>query len=735
MMRRLSLLILGMGVASCMAFAGGEEYSRIARLSFLEGHVSFQHPNEVDWSAASINMALQPADRIYTGEDGRAEVEFDDGSVLRLAEKTDLEILSLRQDLIQVRVLVGLCSLTVRGGVGFEVDTPAAAYSTLKNGVYRFDVVEDGATDAIVRKGLLEAANNKYSQRLDAGDLAHITAGDQGAVHISPYGQRDAWDEWTDRRDADLMAYDTRRYLPDNVTMGASELDQYGRWVVVDSYGPAWVPLSVDAGWSPYWMGRWCYRPYWGWTWVSYEPWGWLPYHYGRWYHAGFGWCWLPGPAFGFNFWSPGLVRFYYGPSWVSWCPLGPGDYYNVNHYWYNHAYYNQMNNIRLIQNRAPGDLFNRNVPGAFRTVPTSTFVSSSLGSSDRLVRNENIDQPWRQGRMITDRLPVQPSQSSYAPVPERPAVRPTMERTLPAIVRTMPSTGALAGDHLVRITNPAVSAPSTASPTEGRNLAGAGSRTGGNAAAGGSSGTSIWNRQPTGSDGAGTANGRVSQTPAPPATGRSAAPSSGRQAPGSNGSRNDTPARGSGRSRTETSTPGRIQSTPANPAPSRPATQPQHQDQSRPSRPRTSVNDSGSTWQYVSGNNADAAGARGRSESTIPAQAVQQSAPGSTFQVDGYGSRPGGQQSYGNTSRITPATGNTPPVERRYESSAQGPAAPTRAGGGSRTVYSTPAGRSYSPGTWGGTSQGSAAPGGVRSAPSHIAPSGGAGISRSRGR
>ena len=71
----------------------------------MDGHVSFQHPNEVDWTAASVNMALQPGDRIYSGEDGRAEIEIDDGSVLHLSEKTDIEILSLRDDLIQMRAL------------------------------------------------------------------------------------------------------------------------------------------------------------------------------------------------------------------------------------------------------------------------------------------------------------------------------------------------------------------------------------------------------------------------------------------------------------------------------------------------------------------------------------------------------------------------------------------------------------------------------------------------------
>jgi hypothetical protein len=428
----------------------------------------------VDWSAASINLALAPADRLYTGDNGRAEIQFDDGSVLRIAERTDVEVLSLREELIQLRILTGLCSLTVHSSTSFEIDTPAAAFNTQKKGIYRFDVTDNGDTDGIVRKGRMEAANNGFSRNIDSGELIHIMPGGNGTPLMSRFDSRDAWDDWTDRRDVEQVASDTRRYIPDNVYMGAHELDQYGRWVAVDSYGPAWVPYNVDAGWSPYWVGRWCYRPYWGWTWVSYEPWGWLPYHYGRWYFSGsYGWCWLPGPSFGFHFWSPGLVRFYMGPTWVSWCPLGPGDYYNVNQYWYNSTYNYQINNVRLVQNRAPDDLVNRNVPGAFRTVPTNGFVGSSFSGTMRSMPVERVEQPWRQGRMITDRLDVAPGARSYAPVPDKPTVRPTNVNALPPVVRSVPTDVANSEQgRFVRIGSGAgavVSAP----VTSGRNTPG----------------------------------------------------------------------------------------------------------------------------------------------------------------------------------------------------------------------------------------------------------------------
>jgi hypothetical protein len=459
MLRKSLLPLLCFGMTCCVGLAGSnDDYFRLARLSYIDGHVSFQHSDDVDWTAASINMPLQPGDRIYTGNDGRAEIEFDDGSVYRLAEKTDVEILSLNDDMIQIQVLVGLSTLTVRSGISYEVDTPAAAFSTLRKGVYRFDVVENGNTDAIVRKGLLEAANDHITQKVDSGELIHVIPGDAGSPALSRYDRRDEWDDWNDRRNADRLAYDSHKYLPDNVYMGVSDLDAYGHWVTVDVYGPAWVPYSIDPLWSPYWVGRWCYRPFWGWTWVSYEPWGWLPYHYGRWHHSlSFGWCWLPGPAFGFNFWSPGLVRFYNGPGWVSWCPLGPYDYYNVNNFFFNRGYSYQLNNLRALQTRGPNDLINRSAVGAFRTVQRDQFIAGSFGGRDRVDQLSYIDQPWTRGQMVTDRLAIQPTARSYAPAPDRPVMRPAAEPSLPVVVRSEPSVRTMPQDRVQRITNPNV--------------------------------------------------------------------------------------------------------------------------------------------------------------------------------------------------------------------------------------------------------------------------------------
>jgi hypothetical protein len=424
MSRKLPLFVALIALTAGLAAAGPPEYFTIARISYLQGHVSFQHAGDLDWVAASINMPLQPSDRIYTSEDGRAEIEFTDGSVFRMAEGSDAEIIAMNEDLVRLRFLVGLSTLNAQSGLDFEITTPAADFHTLRRGVYRFFVGDNGESDGIVRKGLMEVHGPDSVSRLESGEMAYVTSDANPAVRLAPYDRRDGWDEWNERRNADQVAYRSGEYLPNQVNMGASDLDHYGRWVELADYGPAWVP-SVGSGWYPYWEGRWSYRPVWGWTWVSYEPWGWLPYHYGRWFFsASYGWSWLPGPGYGFNFWSPALVRFYTGAGWLYWCPLGPGDYYNVNLFHFNRIYEPHLNKLRLLQTRAPADLMNLHFAGALHGVRYEDFVNNSIGGRTGISPVDG-SRIIGQREMVAGVLRVEPPSRSAAPAPNLPFVRP----------------------------------------------------------------------------------------------------------------------------------------------------------------------------------------------------------------------------------------------------------------------------------------------------------------------
>jgi hypothetical protein len=67
MVRRLLFFLVAAlpAVVTVWASSADDSYTRLARLSYLQGSVSFQHTSEADWAAASINLPLSPGDRIY----------------------------------------------------------------------------------------------------------------------------------------------------------------------------------------------------------------------------------------------------------------------------------------------------------------------------------------------------------------------------------------------------------------------------------------------------------------------------------------------------------------------------------------------------------------------------------------------------------------------------------------------------------------------------------------------
>lgn len=97
------------------------------------------------------------------------------------------------------------------------------------------------------------------------------------------------------------------------------ELNNYGEWVHINTYGNVWRPYVVD-NWMPFENGHWTFANG-DWTWVSYEPFGWIVYHYGYWYDdPSYGWVWYPSD----DSWSPARVMWVDYDDYVGWAPLPP---------------------------------------------------------------------------------------------------------------------------------------------------------------------------------------------------------------------------------------------------------------------------------------------------------------------------------------------------------------------------------------------------------------------------
>ena len=114
MMRKVELLAALLAVAAVPALAdAGDPPSRVARLSYQSGTVSFRPGTVEEWTAASLNYPLTTGDHLWA--DAGAQVEMHIGSTaIRMGSQTALAILNLDDQMAQLS-LTRACSRSTSG--------------------------------------------------------------------------------------------------------------------------------------------------------------------------------------------------------------------------------------------------------------------------------------------------------------------------------------------------------------------------------------------------------------------------------------------------------------------------------------------------------------------------------------------------------------------------------------------------------------------------------------------
>lgn len=296
------------------------------RLRYVEPGVAVQRPDEAGAEEALVNGPLLPGDRLFSDTSGRAEVQFSDGSIVRVDRRSKLDYEDPEsgrdQDLIVLTLWSG--SLYLRVGEGrrhadFLIATPDGRVDVRESGIYRVDV-DRGDTRLLVFEGQARLESGQRGVTVLAGERSYARRGEapQRSEDFSPEDIDDEFARWDEQRGS--VSWRADGYLPDEIEPYGADLETYGSWHNEVEVGYVWRP-HVAAGWRPYSDGRWVWTAY-GWTWVPYEPWGWAPFHYGRWGHsARLGWYWIPGRT-----WGPAWVSWRAGGDYVGWCALGRGD-------------------------------------------------------------------------------------------------------------------------------------------------------------------------------------------------------------------------------------------------------------------------------------------------------------------------------------------------------------------------------------------------------------------------
>ena len=455
------LLLLVLSGTAARAADDDEAWSPTPpRLSFIDGEVSYWRQGAEDWARARPNLALAEGDALYTGKDANFEVQFGSRSFVRADEDSQLSLVEQAERRIQFKLTSGLVSFDMRSmavGDTVEVSTPDAVFVIEHPGYYRVEV-NSRDTHFITRRGgeaIVTTADGRSLSIYPSEDIV-VTAGNPVKVATYAAPAPDSWDRWNDARSDRSGESISARYLPSGV-YGAEELDHYGYWRVVPSYGSVWVPDGVGADWVPYSTGSWVWDPYYEWTWVDDAPWGWAPFHYGRWVYIDGFWAWAPGPVVRRPVYSPALVAFMVRDHDVSvrirvglpglwWVALSWGE--PVLPWWGHpsrrgHPHWGGWGGPRIVNNVVikqttvikVSDIHyhNARLPRAILTVPADKFGRERTRFS--------VETQYRQTDFVPVRgeLPVKPSRASLfggapkgAQPPREIVSRPVVSTRLP---------------------------------------------------------------------------------------------------------------------------------------------------------------------------------------------------------------------------------------------------------------------------------------------------------------
>jgi hypothetical protein len=302
-------------------------HARVIRLSLVQGDVRFARSAHGDpladskaiWETAQANLPIRQGYIVAT-DNGRAEVEFENGAMAFLDDNTVLDFydLSLDDGARTTRLVLR------QGSASFYINPAAGDYFSVTGGdftaeaagrsSFRMNNFDDGS-NINVFSGHVTVLHGKETTHVNKSQSLSMKAGEE-SVSIARLADDDDFDHWVSGRidtvsnatSASTQYTSAGAYAP-----GFADLYTYGSWFDCGGYGFGWRPFGAGFGWSPFSAGQWILDPSFGWTWASFQPWGWAPYHYGGWLFDASCGGWFYSPPFyfngGFGAYLPGAPR------------------------------------------------------------------------------------------------------------------------------------------------------------------------------------------------------------------------------------------------------------------------------------------------------------------------------------------------------------------------------------------------------------------------------------------
>jgi hypothetical protein len=303
---RFHLILVSLaGAALSVLPALAESQARIVRLSDVQGSVQIDKNTGLGFENAFVNLPITQDTQLRTRDNGRAEVEFEDGSTLRLAPNSTIQFSALGNSdagkhLSTIDIVDGMAYVNWLGKSGDQINLNFSheKISLERPAHFRVSTSPDQSRLAVF-KGDVAADGPSGNVTVEKNKTATFDGTDDKSTMANKVASEplDSWDK-------DSISYHNEysKNTSSPFQYGYSDLNYYGNYTNVPGYGMMWQPFFTGVGWDPFMDGAWSFYPGYGYMFVSAYPWGWLPYRYGNWmFMPAYGWMWQPG---GWNTWT-----------------------------------------------------------------------------------------------------------------------------------------------------------------------------------------------------------------------------------------------------------------------------------------------------------------------------------------------------------------------------------------------------------------------------------------------
>ena len=199
-------------LAQTLAQPGSGQPARAVRLSFVDGPVKLSQGGQVLAEQAVANTPLLEGMQLTTADNGRAEIQFEDGSVARLAPDSSLTLKVLSGSGASANAVLllngGLAYFELQGGnLAGQMSVEFGDSVATTSGFTVLRVAMDnppGKLAVFSGNAHVESNNGAVAVDLHGGESIALNGANSSGYEVAESIEPDSWDSWNSDRDQAL---------------------------------------------------------------------------------------------------------------------------------------------------------------------------------------------------------------------------------------------------------------------------------------------------------------------------------------------------------------------------------------------------------------------------------------------------------------------------------------------------------------------------------------------------